>query len=904
MKKILVMLLWVAHIVVVNASTYYVATTGDDNNSGSIDKPWATLTKAISKAKAGDIVYIRGGIYYPEISVDWIPSEGKGADGTPIAPIRFFNYPEESPVFDFINCPPVGNYNSGFFLNAADYIQLRGLTIKNVKQTRNYVECLGLYAYDCTNLRLENMTVCYVDGNAYRFLGAWRYPGTQPYMYPEHATYPGDSTFFINCDAHDCCDSLPRTSQGNPFLGGAADGYKTHNEAGAYLSFDGCRAWKCSDDGFDASGPNKVVFNNCWSFKNGYIDGDGVGFKTGALYDSDPVLRIFSHCLSALNSTYGFLLLEYPDYSRVNARYYNNTSYKNTWGFAFSSNADKPDVLGVWKNNISYNNTSLDFSNAYVPYNESNNSWKLVDGFPGYISNPNATATNADFISLDSDELSRPRQEDGSLPVVNFCRLVKGSDLIDKGTNVGLSYSGSAPDIGYDEYAIRVTGITVTGAGGATTIDTDNGTLQLTATIAPDDATNKTVTWSIHNETGQASINASGLVKALKDGNATAKATANDGSGVYGELTITISNQSFISVTGITVTGAGGVTTINTNKGTLQLTATVIPENAENKTVTWSIVNGTGKASINSTGLVTAISDGTVTAKASANDESGVFGQLEITISNQVVLVTGITVTGADGLTTIDTYKGTLQLNAEILPVNATNKAVTWSVINGTGQATIGSTGLLTAVADGNVTAKATATDGSAIYGTLQITIANQNILVDSIVVRTQDGSMPIISKKSGTLQMVAIVYPENATNKKVEWSVENRTGSATIDSTGLVTSQSDGTVRVAATAVDGSNIAGYCMISITHQSDPSGLDEQNNQDLKIYQSSDNLHIEFNSEFNGGYCILYSITGILMYRERIHSDPVNINISFFPKGFYIVKLLGDQRFATFKILMQ
>ena len=51
---------------------------------------------------------------------------------------------------------------------------------------------------------------------------------------------------------------------------------------------------------------------------------------------------------------------------------------------------------------------------------------------------------------------------------------------------------------------IPVTGITVTGAGGSSTITTDNGTLQLTATISPTNATNQTVTWSIVNGTGQA----------------------------------------------------------------------------------------------------------------------------------------------------------------------------------------------------------------------------------------------------------------------------------------------------------------------------------------------------------------------------------------------------------------
>ena len=100
-----------------------------------------------------------------------------------------------------------------------------------------------------------------------------------------------------------------------------------------------------------------------------------------------------------------------------------------------------------------------------------------------------------------------------------------------------------------------------------------------------------------------------------------------------------------VYVASITITGEGGATTITTDNGTLQLSAVVLPANATDKTVTWSIVNGTGQAAINATGLVTAVDNGTVTASATADDGSGVYGTLVITNSNQIVPVTGITVT-------------------------------------------------------------------------------------------------------------------------------------------------------------------------------------------------------------------------------------------------------------------
>jgi uncharacterized protein YjdB len=95
-----------------------------------------------------------------------------------------------------------------------------------------------------------------------------------------------------------------------------------------------------------------------------------------------------------------------------------------------------------------------------------------------------------------------------------------------------------------------------------------------------------------------------------------------------------IGSASLKLVTGITVTGANSITT---NGGQVQLNATIAPTDASNKTVAWSIQNGTGSASISSAGLVTAVSNGTVTAKATATDGSGISGSLVITISNQSV---------------------------------------------------------------------------------------------------------------------------------------------------------------------------------------------------------------------------------------------------------------------------
>lgn len=91
---------------------------------------------------------------------------------------------------------------------------------------------------------------------------------------------------------------------------------------------------------------------------------------------------------------------------------------------------------------------------------------------------------------------------------------------------------------------IPVSSITVSGMGGVSTISTKGGTLQVVSEVAPPNATNKAVTYSMKaDSTAFADVSPSGLVTAKSDGVATVVATAKDGSMVTGELRITITGQ-------------------------------------------------------------------------------------------------------------------------------------------------------------------------------------------------------------------------------------------------------------------------------------------------------------------------------------------------------------------------
>jgi hypothetical protein len=110
---------------------------------------------------------------------------------------------------------------------------------------------------------------------------------------------------------------------------------------------------------------------------------------------------------------------------------FNNTSWANgASNFSFYTH-----VAFVLKNNLSFPNSLV-----YIPAAEvvqQNNSWNLA-----------VTVSSTDFVSLGYSGAAGPRNADGSLPAINFLKLAAGSDLIEKGVNVGLPYSGSAPDLG------------------------------------------------------------------------------------------------------------------------------------------------------------------------------------------------------------------------------------------------------------------------------------------------------------------------------------------------------------------------------------------------------------------------------------------------------------------------
>ncbi|WP_439128058.1 pectate lyase [Polaribacter sp.] len=157
-----------------------------------------------------------------------------------------------------------------------------------------------------------------------------------------------------------------------------------------------------------------------------------------------------------------------------------------------------------------------------------------------------------------------------------------------------------------------------------------------------------------------------------------------------------------------------------TNGSTNQLTVGILPNNATNKEVTWSVLDNT-IAEISENGLLTAKENGEVIVKVVANDDSGVSAEKIIKISGVAgppVLVESIKINGND-----ITDGKPLQLSVTILPNDANDKTVTWSVSD-ENIATIDQNGLLTPKENGKITVSAAANDNSGKKGTLEINIS------------------------------------------------------------------------------------------------------------------------------------------------------------------------------------
>lgn len=167
----------------------------------------------------------------------------------------------------------------------------------------------------------------------------------------------------------------------------------------------------------------------------------------------------------------------------------------------------------------------------------------------------------------------------------------------------------------FDDDAFKTKPISVTGVTlNSSSLSVETGkTGQLTATVAPANATNKAVSWSSDN-TDVVTVDNTGKVTAVKAGTANITVKTTDGA-KSAKCVVTVKNAS-VPVTGISLDKAEASVE---EEATTQLTATVTPSNATNNVVTWKSENE-ATATVDSTGKVTGVAAGTVNIIATTVD--------------------------------------------------------------------------------------------------------------------------------------------------------------------------------------------------------------------------------------------------------------------------------------------
>ncbi|MFE5323255.1 OmpL47-type beta-barrel domain-containing protein [Paenibacillus sp. NPDC056579] len=461
------------------AASYYISPTGNDNNSGTEIAPFKSIMKAQSASSSGDTVYIRGGVY-DDFEIANTDSNYNYVHDITKSGITYEAYPGERPVFDFKHVPT--NLRVAAF-RVAD--KVTGIKFKG---------------FDVTGVKVGNQK----QSEVFRVIGQADFENVAAHDNEANGFYftTRGTGIVLNCDSYNNIGPTD-TSAGN------TDGFGAH--AGP-VSFINSRAWNNSDDGFDSiSSSAPVIYDHSWSFNHrGNQDGKGDknGFKVGGYttrtegLPSPLPVHTVKYSLAVNNGGAGFYANHQPGQA---ANWTNNTAYKNGRAnfdmlerVSPTQVGDIPGYREVLHDNVAYVGKAI-INDNNPSENVTNNSWTINGGL---------NITDADFVSLDTTQLSAPRKPDGSLPDVTFMRPVPASPLYthklgylaDKDTIAPVT-TDNAPKVPTNQDTTISFNAVDNGSGvAATYYSVDGGTTQAgTSVTISTEGVHSIVYWSVDN---------------------------------------------------------------------------------------------------------------------------------------------------------------------------------------------------------------------------------------------------------------------------------------------------------------------------------------------------------------------------------------------------------------------
>lgn len=317
--------------------------------------------------------------------------------------------------------------------------------------------------------------------------------------------------------------------------------------------------------------------------------------------------------------------------------------------------------------------------------------------------------------------------------------------------------------------------------------------LNLSVTISPVNAIDKTVIWRSNNA-AVANVDSYGRVVGIAPGTATITAIGANGISARCVVTVkeavTLVRSVTLDRTSETIRGGDYIT----------LTATILPTDATDKTVNWKSSN-TRVAYVDNYGRVTAVAAGTATITATSSN-----GITAVCIVTVVVPANNIYINEPDAIIGIGEVKW---FTASVSPTNAADAGVTWTSSHPHIATVDRYSGRVTGVmAPGAATITAQTANGLTATRTVTVTQA-ANVPVTNITLNQTEATVTA----GKTVQLVATVWPANATNRNVTWTSGNPSV-ATVSPNGLVTALTIGTTVITAASADGTVIA-ICVIKV-----------------------------------------------------------------------------------------
>ena len=326
----------------------------------------------------------------------------------------------------------------------------------------------------------------------------------------------------------------------------------------------------------------------------------------------------------------------------------------------------------------------------------------------------------------------------------------------------------------------------------------EGGSFYLSATVYPTNASDRSVTWSA-SPSDILEVDNIGKVTALAPGEGDVTVTTNDG-GFTASCHVTV-DAKIISVESLTVEPES----IELLEGeTATLVATVLPEDATDKTLSWE-TSDSAVATVDQDGNIQAVHAGT----ASINVKCASF-QASCSVVVKAIQVDGVTV---DPASCTLTEGETIQLSASVSPANA-DQTVEWASLDDTIASVGRNDGFVTALKAGTtkIYARSKAFPEQQAY--CEVTVNPDNSL------KSIELSSAIMTLQVGESRKLTVNYtPSYAANKNVSWESSNPSV-AVVDKDGTVTAFSEGNTTVTATAEDGGHTA-TCEVTVSGSAGP-----------------------------------------------------------------------------------